>query len=268
MIEQGNRLLRDDLISLERFAKGDGEAWKMVNDNERCAIYKERNKTKLRFVKKFNWIRDKQRCHILGLRQGLAKNAMEKKRRKNAGDPQRFRKRQKTRKMQAVLAEAQKMILNKSSIELDDHDKAFITQRSETPTPNWSQSIENAEWLNIQQHVRRTERSAVLGEKHEGDFVLPKQLNIPKLSRPESGKIDEETKTYVEMVCTKLRSIKPLVLKAYPTKNNLSKEQRKCFTKLAKPTEERKIVIDRANKDGKIVILNYEDYDVIMTIAS
>jgi len=90
----------------------------MLNDNERCDIYKERNKPKLRFVKNVNWIRDKQRCHMVGLRQGLAKNAREKKRRKNARDIQRFRKRRRTHKMQAVLAEAQKMILNKSSIEL------------------------------------------------------------------------------------------------------------------------------------------------------
>jgi len=81
---------------------------------------------------------------------------------------------------------------------------------------------------------------------------------------PESGKIDKETKTYVEMVSTKLRNIKTLVLKAYRTKNNLSKEQRKSFSKLAKLTEERKIVICRADKDGKIVI-NYDDYDAIMT---
>ena len=94
---------------------------------------------------------------------------------------------------------------------------------------------------------------------------MPKKLKIPKFSRPESGKIDEETKTYVEMVCTKLRNIKPLVLKAYRTKNNLRKEQRKSFSKLAKLTEERKIVICRADKDGKIIILNYDDYDAIMT---
>ena len=118
---------------------------------------------------------------------------------------------------------------------------------------------------NVQQHVRRIEWSAVLGEKNNGEFVLPKKLKIPKFSRPESGKIDEETKTYVEMVCTKLRSIKPLVLKAYRTKNNLSKEQRKSFSKLAKLTEETKILICRVDKDGIIVILNYDDYDAIMT---
>ena len=45
---------------------------------------------------------------------------------------------------------------------------------------------------------------------------------------------------------------------------NLSKEQRKSFSKLVKLTEERKIVICRADKEGKIVILNYDDYDAIM----
>jgi len=140
--------------------------------------------------------------------------------------------------MQAVLAEGQKMILNKSSIKQIYHNKALLCKGLRfAPTPNWSQSVENAEWLNVQQHVR-TEWSAVLGEKNDGDFVLPRKLKIPKFLRPESGKIDEETKTYVEMVCTKLRNIKPLVLKAYQTKNNLSKEQRKSFSKQAKLTEE------------------------------
>ena len=103
-----------------------------------------------------------------------------------------------------------------------------------------------------------------MGNKNERDFVLPKKWKISKFSRPKSGKIDEETKTYVEMVCSQYRNIKPLVLKAYRTKNNSSKEQRKSFSKLAKLTEERKFVICRADKDGKTVILNYGDYDSIM----
>jgi len=52
--------------------------------------------------------------------------------------------------MQAVLAEAQKMILNKSSIEPDDHDKALLCKGLRfAPTPNWSKSVENVEWLNV-----------------------------------------------------------------------------------------------------------------------
>jgi len=69
-----------------------------------------------------------------------------------------------------------KMILNKSSIERDDHDKALLCKGLRfAPTSNWSQSFENAEWLNVQEHVRKTEWSAVLGEKNDGDFVLPKK---------------------------------------------------------------------------------------------
>ena len=150
MIEQQNRIFWNDLIYLKRLAKGGAEAWKMLNGHERRTIYMERNKTKLRLGKKLICIRDKQPCHIGGLRQDLAKNAKEKKRRKNARDTQRFRKRRRTRKMQAVLAEAQKMILNKSSIELDDHDKALLCKGMRfAPAPNWSQSVKNAEWLNI-----------------------------------------------------------------------------------------------------------------------
>jgi len=93
LIEQKNIIFWDDLIYLKRLAKGDAEAWKMLNDHERHAIHKERNKTKLRFVKKFIRIRDKQRSHIVGLRQDLAKNANEKKCKKNARDTKRFRKR-------------------------------------------------------------------------------------------------------------------------------------------------------------------------------
>jgi len=168
--------------------------------------------------------------------------------------------------MQDLLAKADKMILNKSSLQLDDHDKALLCKGlSFAPTPNWSKSVENAKWINAWQHVRRTEWNAVLGEKDDSDFVLPKKLSMPKASRPDSAKIDQETKTYVEMVFSKLRNIKPLLLEAYRTNNNLSHEERKSLSKLPKLTEERKIVIYPADKDCKIVILNYADYDAIMT---
>jgi len=157
------------------------------------------------------------------------------------------------------------MILNKSSLQLDDYDKVLLCKGLRfAPTPNWSKPVENAEWINAWQHVRRTEWNAVLGQKDDTNFVLPKKLSIPKTSRPDSAKIDQETKTYVEIVFTKLRNMKPLVLEAYRTNNNLSHEERKSLSKLAKLTEERKIVICRADKDGKIVILNYEDHDAIM----
>jgi len=54
-------------------------------------------------------------------------------------------------------------------------------------------------------------------------------LKLPKFSRPDSGKIDEETKTYVEMVCTKFRNIKPLVLKSVPNEKQFIKRTKKKF---------------------------------------
>jgi len=62
-----------------------------------------------------------------------------------------------------------------------------------TPTPNWSQSVENAEWLNVQ-HFRRTEWSAVLGEKNDGDFVLPKKLKFPNFRDPIVAKLMKKPK--------------------------------------------------------------------------
>ena len=69
----------------------------------------------------------------------------------------------------------------------------------------------------------------MLGEKNVGDFVLPKKLKIPKVSRPESGKIDEETKTYVEMVCTKLRNVKPFGVESVPNEKQFIERTKKKF---------------------------------------
>jgi len=51
-----------------------------------------------------------------------------------------------------------------------------------------------------------------------------KKLTIPKISRPDRDKTDEETKLYVEMVFAKLRNMKPLMLDACRTKNNSTKK--------------------------------------------
>jgi len=84
--------------------------------------------------------------------------------------------------MQDVLAKADKMILNKSSIQLDDYDNVLLCKGLRfAPTPNWSKSVGNAEWINAWQHVRRTEWNAVLGEKNDTDFVLPKNIDSRNL---------------------------------------------------------------------------------------
>jgi len=87
-IEQQNRYLRDDLLKLKEIAKGDTGAWKKLNYSERCAVYRERDRTELILIKKFRLIREKQRKHVNN-----------KRRRKNARDTQRYRKRLRLRQM-------------------------------------------------------------------------------------------------------------------------------------------------------------------------
>ena len=83
------------------------------------------------------------------------------------------------------------MSLNKSSMRLDDHDKALLCKGLRfAATPNWSQSVENAEWLNVQQHLRRT-NGVRCWEKRMMGLCVAKKLKFPKFMRPESGKIDE-----------------------------------------------------------------------------
>jgi len=48
--------------------------------------------------------------------------------------------------MQTALAKVQKRILKKSSVELDDHNKALLCKGLRfAPTPNWSDSVKNVE---------------------------------------------------------------------------------------------------------------------------
>ena len=89
LIEQQNRNLRDSL-QLKEIGKGDTEAWKKLNYDERYAIYREGHKTKL-VKKKFRWIRNKQPKHVNN-----------NERRENASDSQRLT----FRKMQDELAKA------------------------------------------------------------------------------------------------------------------------------------------------------------------
>ena len=66
------------------------------------------------------------------------------------------------------------------------------------------------------------------------------------------------------MVLSKLRNLKDEVQKNYRKKNNLLKEQRNSLNKLNSLVKNRHIAICSSDKDGKIVILNCEDYISIM----
>ena len=51
-----------------------------------------------------------------------------------------------------------KMILNKLLVKLDNHDKTLLCKGLRfVSTLNWSKLVENVEWLNALQHVRKIE---------------------------------------------------------------------------------------------------------------
>ena len=51
---------------------------------------------------------------------------------------------------------------------------------------------------------------------------------------------------------------------SFHCKNNLSAEKRIALKDLCKLVHEKKIVTCKADKDGKIVVVNFKDYDQIM----
>jgi len=123
-------------------------------------------------------------------------------------DKKRYRLHQKQKKIQATSEETFDMILNNS-------DKNFISMIKKFYLKvlilhqQWhgGRSVENNEWHNAYQHIRKEEWRALLGDKTESSNPLPKKFKIPKNSRSNREQLDEKTNTYVDMVLSKLRNL-------------------------------------------------------------
>ena len=88
---------------------------------------------------------------------------------------------------------------------------------------------------------------------------------LPLFLRPCPEQLDDEVKAYSEMILTTMRNLKPLVKYMFTSRNNLHNELRTSLTKLMQKFKKRDIVICKADKDGKILIIDYSDYDQIMS---
>ena len=93
---------------------------------------------------------------------------------------------------------------------------------------------------------------------------IPEKLKVPKISRPNSADLDDKTIACRECVTTKVRNLEQHAKFLYSERNNLTSDLRFSLAKLKKLVYDRHIIICRADKDGKIIILNYADYDTIM----
>ena len=161
------------------------------------------------------------------------------------------------------------MILNKSSVKLTSNDKLLLMNGLKfAPTPSWSEITKNAEWKNFHEHIRRIERGYVFKNKScvemsENIQNLPNKLCIPKFSRPDQDLLDSETKTYCQSITSKLQIFKNKVNFHFHQRNNLKLEVRISLKHLSQLVKTNKIVICKADKDGKIVIVDYKDYQKI-----
>ena len=59
-------------------------------------------------------------------------------------------------------------------------------------------------------------------------------------------------------------NLKPLVEFSFIYRNNMSQDQGSSFKYLKKLVKDRKIVICRADKDGKLIVVDFKDYNLIM----
>ena len=121
----------------------------------------------------------------------------------------------------------------------------------------------------MQSHIRKVEWNKVLSNennenKNQEWHNLPAKLKVPKMSRPNLDLVDDKIKAYCEAVTSKLRNVKPLVVFSFKYRNNMSQELRSRFKYLKKLVKDRKIVICLADKDGKLLALDFKDYNLIM----
>ena len=91
-------------------------------------------------------------------------------------------------------------------------------------------------------------------------------MNIPKSSRPEPELLDDKTKAYCDAIITKLRNLKPKVKNNFCYRNNLTTgtSMQKNQSKIKELVRSKQIDISRADKDGKILIIDYDNFDTIM----
>ena len=133
------------------------------------------------------------------------------------------------------------------------------------PTPKWEIKIIQKEKENLIKHIRAIEWKDVLINKDKSVndtnqiyCNLNNKLKIPNFSV--KSQITRNAESYIENVRNKFRNLKHKVMHMDKFKNNLNKNLQKALRNLRNKTKNREIVIGNSDKDGKIVITNYQDY--------
>ena len=122
----------------------------------------------------------------------------------------------------------------------------------------------------MQSHIRRVERNNVLSNENNDNnnhewHNLPTKVKVRKMSRPNLDLVDDKTKAYCEALTSKLdcETSKPLIEFSFKYRNNVS-HLRSSFKYLNELVKDKKILICRADKDGKFLVLDFKDCNLIM----
>ena len=266
LLEQQSRNLTQQFLAMEEEIKSCRVPENVLTSGDLAKLKAFEQVKKKFYVNRLKEVESKQNKNVGGVRMVNNKTTTGAVKSRNRKSRIRYKRRKAYFKRCAILERASKMILNKSNIPIEENDKILLMRGLNfAPTPNWSSKIEEDEWQNHFLHIRRIEWDNIFeGEEEAEGSHIPPKLVIPKISRPPKDRLDEETKIYTGLVEAKLRNIKDEVRKLFKKQNNLSKELQQSLTKLKKLVNDRKLVICKADKDGKIILLNYEDYDNIM----
>ena len=76
--------------------------------------------------------------------------------------------------------------------------------------------------------------------------------------------MDGKTKAYCYAITIKLRNLKPKVTQNFRCRNNLTTDMQKSIKKIKELVRSKQIVSCRADKDRKILMIDYDEYDAIM----
>ena len=264
LIIQQKRRISNSIKEIDTFVKHNKINWMSISKIQKFKLKNIQNQTKFEYITKFNWIWNKQFQNIINAKLTT------RKKRKNKSDNARYRKRKMQRLEENQRKRAEQMILNKSDYALTEQQKnVLLCGLNFAPTPNWNKQTKLNEQMNFFSHIRRVEWQDVLADENEeinenDTDKLPNKLKIPKSNRPDKELVSDKVHAYRESVSEKLRKIGSSVKKSFHYKNNLSAEERIALKDLCKLTREKKIVICKADKDGKIVVVNFKDYDQIM----
>lgn len=268
LIQQKRILVKQLKEILEKYRNFKQNKWHQLNYEEKQKLIEERKREKRRFIRKTQWLWKKQKERrmqpISNYQTGYKKSKRSSKR--NKRDRERYRKRKIYKQTQETNKEIEEKILNKSSITLTKSDYLLLNNGLNfVPTPNWTSRIEKEEWENFAYFERNIEWREYHKDKIDSNDnnlsqIKSKKLKLKKFNKPQNFTLTEETEAFVDMMKSKLRNTKYMVKQNFRKRNNLNTELQNSLTKLKNLTANRTIVICTSDKDGKIIIMDYNDY--------